>query len=129
MTLIYVFGSSLLLAGLLVVIKAVEIRSQKNNILLGLFRKLEPASGRFVSWAKFSILQIIQSVRYILFVHSRVVCRNILDRIADKIMEEYKVRHNMIMGRREIVGNGSASFYLKKITETKGSGGKIEESL
>ena len=116
---------------LLVLFKAIELKCGKKNIILGCIVKLDGKSEKIVSDLKFKALQLIQSIRYIVLVQTKAVCKNLLEKVERKIMDEYRMKHTMIMGQREIVGNGSASFYLRKITEEKSNSqkGKIEESF
>jgi hypothetical protein len=129
MATIIVFGSSLSVASILLGVKAFELRCGRKNAALGLLCRLDSRFDRLVANLKFRMLQLVQSVRYILFVQSKVVFRDLVDTLMEKIIHEYKTRQSsIIMGRKEIVSNGSASFYLKKITEDKSNvgRGKIE---
>jgi hypothetical protein len=131
MATIVIFASSLFTASALITVKAVEIKYGKRNFILELLSKLDAKSDKLISDVKFKALQIIQSVRYIVLVQIKAVCKNLLDKVEEKIMNEYKARHTMIMGQKNITNRGSVSFYLKKITEDKSNGqkGKIEQSL
>jgi hypothetical protein len=70
-------------------------------------------------------------VRYIIFVHLKEVSKDYLKKLEERAINEFKKRQDVIMGKKEIIGKGSASFYLKKITEIRQNGekGKIEDSL
>lgn len=132
MTTIIVFGSSLFLASGFVLIKAVELKYGRRNFILEIMAKLNSKSENFVSTLKFKVLQLVQSVRYIVLVKSKIVFKDLLDRAVEKILKEYKARQGtIIMGHKNISNNGAASFFLRKITEEKSNGtkGKIEESL
>jgi hypothetical protein len=131
MTTIVVFVSSLFVALAFLGLKAVEIKYGKKNILLDLLSRFDLRTDKLISDLKFRSLQLIQSARYIVLVQTKAVCKKLLETVEEKIMDEYRARYTMIMGQKEIAGNGSASFYLKKISEDKSSGrkGKIEESL
>ncbi len=132
MATIVVFALSLLVASALLVLKAVELRRGRKNMVLEFMGRLDAKSEILVSSLKFRGLQLIQSLRYIALVQTKTICKNLLDKVEEKIMNEYRARQSAIMmGRKNISGNGSASFYLKKITENKDSGekGKIEENL
>lgn len=125
---IIIFVSSLLIASVFVFIKATELKFGKKNIVLELVGKFDSKCDYCVSSLKFKSLQIVQSVRYILFVQLKEIIKHFWNQMHEKIMREYKIRQEIIMGRKQIATNGSASFYLKKITEHKGNGekGKIE---
>jgi hypothetical protein len=129
MATIIVFASSLFLTVALVIIKAIEIKYNKSNLALELISKLDSKSDKLISDIRFMVLQVIQSVRYIALVQTKAVCKNLLEKVEQKIMEEYRMGHDVFMGRKEIANKGSVSFYLKKITEHKGNegGGKIEQ--
>jgi hypothetical protein len=131
MATVIIFASSLFMASILVFIKYMELRSGTKNIALKFISRLDSKANQLVSAIKFKNLQLMQSVRYIVLVQSKIVFKNFLNKATERILNEYKMRQSIIMGHREIVGNGSASFYLKKITENKGNveRGKIEESL
>ncbi len=131
MVTIIVFASSLFVALVLVFIKYMELRNGNKNIILKFISKLDSKSNELVSAFKFKNLQLIQSIRYIVLVQIKKVVKDFFYETQDKILNEYKVRQSIMMGRKEIIGNGSASFYLKKITEDRSNGdkGKIEESL
>ncbi|MEK7635075.1 MAG: hypothetical protein AAB446_01425 [Patescibacteria group bacterium] len=130
-TTIVVFASSLFLLAVFVAIKAVEVKYEKRNLLLCLLGKCDTKSEKLVSDFKFKTLQIIQSVRYIVLVQVKEVCKTLLENVEEKIVNEYRARHMMIMGHKEIANKGSVSFYLKKINEGKtlSGRGKIEEVL
>lgn len=131
MATITIFASSLSIATVLVLIKAIELKFNKKNILLTLLGKLDNGSITLISALKFRSLQLIQSIRYIILVQSHILLSEFLDRIKDRIKNEYQIRQEMMMGRKIISSKGSVSFYLKKITEMKEneSKGKIEDSL
>lgn len=131
MATIIVFCSSLFLAIALLVFKAIDIKYGSKNFILGLLSRLEGHFGKAVSVVKFKILQVVQSVRYIILVQIKEMSRHLFNKTHEKILNEYKMRQSIIMGQKEIAGNGSVSFYLKKITEHKGGSvrGKIEDSL
>ena len=121
-----VFFSSLFLVSLLVLIKAIELKYAKKNLLLRLISRLDDKSSRFVSIFKFKILQIIQTIRYIALIKTKEFFVDYLKSLEEKIINEYKIKENILMGRREIINKGSVSFYLKKIDETKRNGTRGE---
>lgn len=131
MTIIIIFALSLFVALAFVSIKAIELKNGKKNIILELVGKFDHQCDYCVSSLKFRCSQFVQTVRYILFVQLKEIIRHFWNNVHEKIMHEYKIRQEIIMGRKQITTNGSASFYLKKITEHKGNGekGKIEDSL
>jgi hypothetical protein len=128
---IVVFISSLAIVLAFLAIKAVEIKYEKRNIFCELLGKFEEGSHKLVAAFKFKSLQLIQSARYIILVEVKEFAKKLFEKLEQKIINEYHARHTMIMGQKEIAANGSASFYLRKITEDKNNGvkGKIEESL
>jgi hypothetical protein len=129
MTTITLFAGSLLVSIYLVIAKAVEIKYGKKCVSLKLLSLLDPHSQNLISGLKFRMLQIVQSVQYIILVQIRAVFINLLEKVEDKIMEEYRAKHSVLaMGRKNIVNKGSVSFYLKKITENRREEmrGKIE---
>jgi len=130
MTTIVVFGSSLLIVLILLLIKAMELKYENKNIVLRSLGRFDSKFESVVLNFKFRSLQLIQSIRYIIFVHLKEVSRDYLKKIEEKAVNEYKKRQDVIMGKKEIESKGSVSFYLKKITEEKGNGekGKIEDT-
>ena len=131
MATIIVFASSLLVMLALIFFKAIELKCGKRNFVLSFICRLDSKLDKFISYLKFKALQLIQSVRYIALVQAKIVCKNLLEKVEEKIMNEYKIRQSAIMGHKNILDKGSASFYLKKITEGKSNGqkGKIEETM
>lgn len=124
MATIAIFASSLSVVSLLVLIKAIELKYNKRNFLLRLISKIDNKVVSLVSMLQYRSLQFIQSIRYIVLVHSKVVIREFIDQVQLKIINEYQNRQEVIMGRKSIVNKGSVSFYLKKIAENKGNGEK-----
>jgi len=96
---------------------------------LRLFRKFDSKADEVIAVLKFKGLQLVQSIRYIALVQTKIVCKNLLNKVEQKIADEYKVRQSTLMGHKDITSKGSVSFYLKKITEEKSNGkkGKIED--
>ena len=129
MTTVVGFSSSLFIATAMVIIKAIELRRGKINFLLALFRKFDSHSDKFVASSKFMALQLIQSIRYIILIQVKIVCKKLLTKVEQKIANEYKIRQSTLMGQKKITNKGSVSFYLRKITEQKSSigKGKIED--
>ena len=131
MTTIVVFGSSLAVALILILTKTLEIKYGSKNILLRLIGKADNRLELIVSKIRFRSLQLIQSIRYIIFVHGSEMFKDYIKKAEERAVSEFKKRQDVIMGKKEIINGGSVSFYLKKITEEKGHvvKGKIEDSL
>jgi hypothetical protein len=130
MATIVVFASSLSVLSIFVFIKALDLKFGNENTLLKLIRKADKKSEELVSGLRFRMLQIVQTVRYIILVQVKAYFKELVQSTEERIRQEYIARHEAIMGRRQIASNGSASFYLKKITETKVAGrGKIEQEF
>jgi hypothetical protein len=127
MTTIIVFASSLSITAILVLVKAIELKFGKKNTFLELISRLDNKALSLITEVKFRNLQLIQTIRYIVLVQSKDVFRSFLDKLQEKIALEYRLRQELVMGKRNITNRGSVSFYLKKITEEKGmEKGKIE---
>ena len=125
MATIVVFVLSLFMASVMIVIKAIELRNEKKNILLRLINKLDSRLINLVSTLKFKSLQLIQSIRYIILVETKRVAKELFNKVQEKVANEYKKRQQVIIvGKKQITNKGSVSFYLKKITEDKGNTGK-----
>ena len=131
MATIVVFASSLFIASAFVSVKAVELKYGRKNIILRLIGKFDSKCDNCVSGFKFKGLQLVQSVRYIVLVQIKEICKDLFKKAEEKIISEYKKRRDVVMGKKDIADKGSVSFYLKKITEDKSNGekGKIEDSL
>lgn len=131
MTLVIIFASSLLLGIILFVLKAIEIKYNKYNIIFKNLSRLDPKSEKLLSVTKNFIFSLIQTARYLFGVKLRQEYTNLIAKVKEKIIFEYQKRHDMMMGKRDISVNGSASFYLRKIAENKNveGGGKIEDML
>ena len=124
MTTIVIFSSSLFIATAMVSVKAFELKRGQRNILLKTISKFDSELEKLVFNLKFKALQLIQSVRYIILVQIKMICKNLLIKVEKRIVEEYKIRQNALMGHKNISNKGSVSFYLKKITEQKSYAGK-----
>lgn len=127
-----VFASSLLVVSALIITKAIELKREKKNMILGVLSRLDSKSDRLISVIKFKSLQLVQSVRYLAIIRSKELFNEKFHNVKEKIKEELRTKHNIIiMGRKEIAHKGSVSFYLKKIAEDKSNGdrGKIEDGL
>jgi hypothetical protein len=131
MTTITIFISSLFVLAAFLGLKTAEIKYEKRNIFCEILGKFDEGAHKLVANLKFKSLQLIQSARYIVLVEAKEAARKLFEKLEEKIIAEYRAGHTMIMGQKEIAGNGSASFYLRKITENKDNGqrGKIEETL
>jgi hypothetical protein len=119
MATIVIFASSLALALILVLFRTFEIKYGKNNFVLGGLRRIDTKSEKLISILKFKWLQISQSLRYIVSVQMKEYFKNLFKKLEEKVIEQYKIKQSTIMGQKQIPSNGSASFYLKKISEDK----------
>lgn len=125
MTNIVVFASSLSVASILVLVKALELRFGKRNALLRLIGRLDAKALSAASSLKFRSLQLIQSARYIVLVKSKEVAKSLFEKAWDKIVIEYRERERVMMGQKNITNKGAVSFFLKKIDESKEKKGEI----
>ncbi len=127
MTTIVVFASSFVAMSALVGFKALELRCGKKNIALRCVGLFDNKAEKLISNIKFRFVQIMQTVRFLVLIKAKVIFKNLLEKIEDDI----KSKHTVLMGQKNIINKGSVSFYLKKITEDKVNGGrgKIEESF
>jgi hypothetical protein len=128
MATIIVFASSLLILSIFLILKALELKSGNKNLLLGLISKFETEANLLVKTLKFRSLQLNQTVRYLVFVKSKLLWNEIFNKIHLAILAEYRKRQEVIMGRKNIANKGSVSFYLKKITEDKKEGHTLPNS-
>lgn len=131
MTTIFVFGSSLFIASVLVILQGLELRKSKKNIILNVLARLDPYSEKLLNMLKFRLLQAIQTVRFVLLVWSKEFARSSSNKLKDRVIREFETRRKVVMGEKEIKNNGAVSFYLRKIKEEKSNGekGKIEDNL
>ena len=124
MTTIIVFVLSLCLLSTLIILKNLEFKKEKRSFLLKYISKFDSSLEKFISNLKYKIFQITQSLRYILHVQTKIIIKDILANLEEKIMDSYHARHEALMGRRELNNKGAVSFYLKKIAENKSGVGK-----
>jgi hypothetical protein len=131
MATIIVFASSLSIASILLILKAIELRFSRKNILLRFISRFDAKVLSILEVLRFRFFQLIQTVRYVLMVKSLEVFRDLFFRVEHRVMNEYRLRQENMMGRRDIINKGSVSFYLKKIAEDKGVGekGQIVEEI
>ena len=124
-----VFASALFIASLLVIIKGIDLKFGKKSIILIIIGKLDKRAETLATFIKFKSLQLIQIVRYMISVKAKEIIKDLSNKVQNKLADEYRARQEIIMGRKNIVSKGPASFYLKKISENKESGekGKIED--
>ena len=127
---IIIFASALFLAFLLISIKAVELKCGKRNSAFNLLCRLDHKSEKLVDDLKLHWHQLTQSGRYLISVRLKILIKNWIVKIIEKVINEYKNKQSTIMGHRDIILGGTASsFYLKKIAETRnGDKGKIEDN-
>ena len=83
MTTIVVFTLSLLIASALIFFKAMELKHGKKNIVLEFIGQLDSKSEILVSRLKFRALQLVQSLRYIALVQTKIACKNLLDKVEE----------------------------------------------
>ncbi len=131
MATIVVFGSSFVLAIFLFLAKAIELRRDSASFVLRPLNSLNDRAERLALNMKFRLLQIIQTVRYICLVHLPALADRTVEGAKEKVLREVEARRKVIMGHKDIVSKGSASFFLKKIDENKKNGekGEINDSL
>ena len=101
----------------------------KKSIILIIIGKLDKRAETLATFIKFKSLQLIQIVRYMISIKAKEIIKDLSNKVQNKLADEYRARQEIIMGRKNIVSKGPASFYLKKISENKESGekGKIED--
>jgi len=125
------FSGSIFAASVLLMLKSVEASSARKNLFLSILGKIDKRLGKLVTFINFKIYQAVQTTRYILMVQTRQYMKSFSLRLQEAVRNEYRMREGQIMGRRHVAGKGSASFYLKKITEGRefAERGRIEEDL
>lgn len=131
MATIIVFASSLSIASILLILKAIELRFSRRNILLRFVSRFDAKVLSILEILRFRFFQLIQTVRYVLMVKSVEMFKDLFFKVEHRLMNEYRVRQENMMGRRNIINKGSVSFYLKKIAEDKviGEKGQIVEEI
>lgn len=107
-------------------IKAIELKYGRKSFLLRIISKFDHHSISFVNKVKFKCFQIIQSIRYIFLIEVKNILENKFRNLKERVVEEYKNRESIIMGKKQIGNRGSVSFFLKKIDETKRNGHRGE---
>jgi hypothetical protein len=120
-----IFVSSLFIALAMILFHAIEMKKNKSNPLLKGLRRADIKSGKLIANLSFRWLQLCQSIRYIVLVQIKEISKIWFTKLEEKVVNEYRLRQSSIMGgQKQIAKNGSASFYLKKITEHKDNEGK-----
>ncbi len=72
------------------------------------------------------IVQMLQSIRYLFKVLIPELAHNAMNKVMQRIKEEYEKRNEIMQGRRDIHNKGAVSFYLRKIAREDGDEGAIE---
>jgi len=131
MTTVVLFGSSSILAGLILILKWFELRSGKNGFLLLLLNKLNPHAESLIQKLRLGALQIVQTIRYIVLVRIPGALDNAVEKARMSAVRELESRKGMLLGRRDITSRGSVSFFLRKMNENKQNGerGEINDPL
>lgn len=124
MTTIIIFALALFFAISIIFFKALDLKKGKSNFVYTIIGKFDRSSAVFVEKIKFSILQFIQSIRYIILVKIRNKITDFVSQEIRRILNEYENKQKIFMGRKNIANNGSVSFYLKKIKDQKAYDGK-----
>ena len=129
MFLIILFGISLFVLILLFTGKFFESRSLKPNFISSLFKKLDPLAEKLFGQVAFRYRQVDQTLRYIFLVLLPRKSEESLKQAKEAAIGEYKRRKELVLGKRELAKNGSASFFLKKMKEDKmkSKPGRIED--
>lgn len=120
------FGLSLLTASILILVKTIELKKSRRNLLLKLISSFDDKYLSLAGFLKLKGFQIFQTLRYLIIFKSKNLLLHIFENSKNWFMNELKERQKEIMGHREISRRGSVSFYLKRISEEK-SRGKIED--
>lgn len=125
---ISIFSSSLFFAVVLVILKAFDIRSGKQNFIARIISRLDNKSTELIKNIKFRSFQFIQTLRYIFLVKTKNAIEVFFSDLFARVRDEYLEREKVFMGRKDISNKGAVSFFLKRIKDEKAfsNKGKIE---
>jgi hypothetical protein len=125
---ISIFSSSLFFAVTLIILKAFDLRSGKQNVLVRIMSKMDNNSTVLIKNIKFRTFQFIQTLRYIFLVKTKNAIKTFFSGLFARVRDEYLEREKVFMGRKDISSKGAVSFFLKRIKDEKAfsSRGKIE---
>lgn len=125
---ISIFSSSLFFAIALIILKAFDIRSGKQNFIARIISKLDNKSTELIKSIKFRSFQFIQILRYIFLVKTKNAIEVFFSDLFTRVRDEYLEREKVFMGRKDISNKGAVSFFLKRIKDEKAflNKGKIE---
>lgn len=84
---------------------------------------LDPKTQSLFDWVSFKKKQIIQTVKYIIFIVIPQKTEESFRQAKGAAIQEYKKRKEAVMGKKDIKDSG-ASFFLKKMKEYQDSAKK-----
>lgn len=126
MTTTVVFGVSLFIAVLIVMLKHLELRSSKRHFLLSPLSKFDNQVQKLMRAAENLMLTLLKSLQHLIMISLKNAINKSWLHTKNRILHEYRIREEIILGRKHIPNRGSVSFYLRKIDEAKnGNKGEI----
>lgn len=129
MAIIIIFAISLIGLVLLFSSKLVVEKSGNMNLFSTAISKLDPSAARMNAAVSFKWKQIIQTVKYVLFILIPHRTEESWKEAKKAAVGHYKKQKDILMGKKNFSNSVSASFYLKKIKEDRlnGKDGMIDD--
>ncbi|HEY4516218.1 MAG TPA: hypothetical protein VJH67_03475 [Candidatus Paceibacterota bacterium] len=121
MLVIYFFIPAFLVLVILFLSKHREINAGTKTFVGNFLSRFDVSSARIMSLIKYRMYQVVQTVRYLLFVHLPEKSKVKINKTKEAVEERYRKQKDAVMGKKELKQNGSSSFFLHKMSEHKNS--------
>ncbi len=137
MATVIIFAISFLALAVLFLSKHREIQTGRKTFVGGILARFDSRSSSFLSALRYRAYRSIQTVKFFFLVHLPEKGRVKIYKTKESFVNGYQKKKDIIMGKEEFSGNGSSSFFLRKMSENKegkgdkenGERGRIEDSL
>lgn len=127
---VYSFAISFLLLIALYLSGHREVKVGEKMLLGKILSRFDGYATKLLSALHLRLYRIFERANYILFVKIPEKSKVNVIRAKDSVLGHLEKQKEMIRGRKELNGNGSSSFFLRKVVEHKNGSeqGRIEES-
>lgn len=116
---VIIFAVSFLLLSILFLSKHREAITGEKNSLGKALTPLDNKASKVLYAIHYRFYQLVQTIKFVFLVKIPEKGRVKIHKTKDSVVKEYKKQKDVIMGKKELNQNGSASFFLRKIDETK----------
>ncbi len=131
---IIIFAVSFFGLSVLFLSKHREIRTGEKNWFGKLLSKFDHRGSKLLYSFHYRAYQVIQTIKFLVMVRIPEKGRVKISKTRDSVITEYQKQKDVIMGKKELNGNGSSSFFLRKMNDNKkenggenGERGRIED--